>query len=65
MPILKWYELMNYFQKVSCCCSCLVTKSHQFFCDAMDYSLPGYYVHGISKATILGWLAIFFSREFF
>ena len=28
----------------------------------MDYSLPGFSVHGISQASILGWVAISFSR---
>ena len=29
----------------------------------MDYSLPGSFVHGISQATILEWVAISFSRD--
>ena len=32
-------------------------------CDAMDYSLPGCSVHGISQARMLEWVAISFSRE--
>ena len=31
-------------------------------CDAMDYSLLGYSVHGILQARILEWVAIPFSR---
>ena len=30
---------------------------------AMDYSLPGFSVHGILQATILEWVAIPFSRD--
>ena len=35
------------------------------FCYPMDCSPPGSSVHGISKATILEWIAISFSRESF
>ena len=31
-------------------------------CDPMDCSLPGSFVHGISKARILEWVAIFYSK---
>ena len=31
-------------------------------CDPMDCSLPGFSVHGILQARILGWVAISFSR---
>ena len=31
-------------------------------CDPMDYSPPGYSVHGISQTRILEWVAISFSR---
>ena len=34
----------------------------QFFCNPMDYSLPGSSVCGISQARILEWVAIAFSR---
>ena len=61
MPILKWYELMNYFQKVSCCCSCLVTKSHRFFCDTIDYSLPGYYTMSMEFPRQKYWSGLPFS----
>ena len=44
------------------CWYCLVTKSCQTLCDPMDCSLPGSYVHGISHARILEWVAISFSR---
>ena len=32
------------------------------FCDPMDYSPPGSFVHGIPQARILEWGAIPFSR---
>ena len=32
------------------------------FCDSVDYSLPGFSVHGIFQAIILEWVAISFSR---
>ena len=34
----------------------------QLFCNPMDYSLPGSFVHGIFQARILTWVAISFSR---
>ena len=33
------------------------------FCDPVDFSLPGYSVHGILQARTLEWVAISFSRE--
>ena len=41
---------------------CLVAKSSKLFCNFMDYSAPGYSVHGISQARILEGVAISFSR---
>ena len=43
---------------VACACS-VVSNS----LDHMDYSLPGFAVHGIFKARILEWVAISSSRE--
>ena len=43
----------------------LVTKLCPTLCDPMDYSLPGFSVHGILQARILGWVAISFSRGSF
>ena len=40
-----------------------VTKSCLTLCDPMDYSPPGFSVHGISQARILEWVAISSSRE--
>ena len=34
----------------------------QLFCNPMDCSLPGSFVHGISQARTLEWVAISFSR---
>ena len=41
----------------------LVTQSCPTLCDPMDYSPPGFSVHGIFWARILEWVAISFSRE--
>ena len=39
----------------------LVAQSCLTLCDPMVCSLPGFYVHGIFQARILGWVAIPFS----
>ena len=41
----------------------LVTHSCPTLCDSMDWSLPGFAVHGILQARIPEWVAITFSRE--
>ena len=41
----------------------LVAQSCLTLCNPMDYSLPGFSVHGILQARILEWVAISFSRE--
>ena len=51
---LWWYR---------CVCLCLVTKSCPALCDPMDCSPPGSSVHGISRAKILEWVAMTFSRD--
>ena len=43
--------------------SCLVAQSCLTLWDLMDYSLPGSFVHGISQAGILEWVAISFTGE--
>ena len=43
-------------------CCCLVAKSCPRLCDPMDCSPQGCSVHGISQASILEWVAFFFSR---
>ena len=45
-------------------CCYLVTKLRPALCNAIDYSLPGFSVHGILQAKILEWVAIsFFKRS--
>ena len=39
-----------------------VTQSCLTLCDPVDCNLPGSSIHGIFQATILEWVAIFFSR---
>ena len=41
---------------------CLVAQSCPTLCDPLDYSLPGFSVHGIFQARILKWIAISSSR---
>ena len=38
-------------------------QSHLTLCDPKNYSLPVSSVHGIFQASVLDWVAIFFSRE--
>ena len=40
-----------------------VAQSCPTFCDHMDCSLPGSFIHGILQARVLEWVAISFSRE--
>ena len=40
-----------------------VAQSCLTLCDPMDYSPPGFSVHGIFQARILEWVAISFSRR--
>ena len=42
--------------------ACVVTQSCPTLGNPMDYSLPGFSVHGISQARILEWVAISSSR---
>ena len=39
-----------------------VAQSCPTLCDPMDYSLPGFSIHGILQARILEWVTISFSR---
>ena len=43
-------------------CMCLVTQLCLTVCNPLDYSLPGFSVHGIFQARILEWVATSFSR---
>ena len=45
-----------------CCCCCLFTRLCLTLCEPMDCSLAGSSVHKVSQASILEWVAIFFSR---
>ena len=42
---------------------CLVTQSNPTLCNPMDYTPPGFSVHGILQARILYWVAMPSSRE--
>ena len=39
-------------------CACLVAQSCPTLCNHMDRSPPGFSGHGLSQATMLGWVAI-------
>ena len=41
----------------------LVTQLCPTLCNCMDYSPPGYSVHGILQARTLEWVAIWFSKK--
>ena len=41
---------------------CVLTQSSPTLCDPIDYSPPGFSVHGIFQARILEWAAISSSR---
>ena len=43
-------------------CESEVVQSCPTLCNPMDYSRPGSSIHGIFKARVLEWVAIFFSR---
>ena len=40
----------------------LVTQLCPTLCDPMDYTLPGFSLHGILQSRMLAWVAIQFSR---
>ena len=46
-------------------CCCLVTKSYPTLCNPRDWSSPGSYIHGISQARILVWVATSYSSLVF
>ena len=45
------------------CMKMLVAQSYLILYNPMDYSTPGFFVHGILQARILEWVASPFSRE--
>ena len=55
----KWRQT---FQNICQLFAILVPESCSTLWDPMDYSLPGFSVHGISQARMLEWVAISFSR---
>ena len=57
-----WPALSSKCSRFSWCVCVLVTQSCLILCDPMNYSLPGFSVHGILQARILEWVAIPFSR---
>ena len=40
-----------------------VTQLYPALCNTMDYSLPGFSVHGIFQGRVPEWVAISFSRD--
>ena len=57
---IKWIKWM--FHKKWVCVK--VSQSYLTLCNPKDCSLPGFSVHGILQARILGWVALSFSRDF-
>ena len=45
-----------------CVCVCSVTQSFPALCDPLNYSPPGFSVHGILQAKVLEWVDISYSR---
>ena len=54
-----WFYKGNWGKQA---CLCSVPKSYLALCDPTDCCLPGSFVHGISQARILEWVAISSSR---
>ena len=61
MGILCYFSSFHKWKRSYFCC--LVTKLCLTLSDPMDYSLTRSFVHGISQARILQWVAISFSRD--
>ena len=58
----NWYIFLNGTCVCVCVCARARAQSHLTLCDPIDYSLPGFFVHGIFQARILEWVAISFSK---
>ena len=59
MSVSKFPLFIKISVILDCCCFGLVAKScPTFLCDTIDYSMPGFSVHGISHARILEWVII-------
>ena len=56
-----WDGWMVSLTQWTCVCCVLVVQSCVTFCDPVDYSPPGFSVHGILQVRILKWVAISFS----
>ena len=61
----NWKIRIDIYIYCCCCCCCSVFHLLPTLCDLMDYSLPGFSVHGILQARILWWVAISLSRGSF
>ena len=61
-PCVEWGK-MGFWSRISPMGKkkCMHTQLCLTLCDPMDYSPPGSYVHGVSKARILKWVAVSFS----
>ena len=46
-----------------CVCVCVCVRAQSLSHDTMDWSLPGFSVHGISQGSLLEWIAISFYRD--
>ena len=66
--IEEWQDLLlkaNFLLRIGSCAKReihSVARSYPTLCDTMDYTPPRSHVHGISRARILEWVAIPFSR---
>ena len=59
-PVIGDYTLRNLNSVCVCVCVCVCVSAQLYLtlCDPMDCSLPGSYVHGMSQARVLEWVAI-------
>ena len=61
--IMDAYKILATELFIMCVCASL--QSCLTFWDPMDFSTPGFSVHGILQARILEWVAIFSSKGIF
>ena len=67
------FQIFMVFFQIYFCYKCVIVRqvvvwslNHvRLFCDSINSNPPGFSVHGISKATILEWVAISFFRGSF
>ena len=65
VPDFSSFPPLRMMSVVGLSCVCVCAKSLQLcltFCDRMDYSMPGSFVHGILQAKILEWVARILDR---